>query len=308
MSKLYLGIDTSNYTTSVALCSDGVVLANYKLPVRVKQGERGIRQSDAVFSHVQNLPQLMQKIGAQDLVAVGVSSKPRPIEGSYMPCFLAGLAEAQGISSLMGIPLYEFAHQEGHIMAALYSTAQTELFEKKFLAFHVSGGTTELLLVENGQIKKIGGTLDLNAGQAIDRIGVMLGLSFPAGAEMERISLPFEDVNCYSCVRGLECNLSGLENKASGLLKAGVDQATIAAFTLKSICRTLDKMTGNALKKIGKIPVLYAGGVMSNRLIAEHLSSKYQSYFASPAFSCDNAAGIALLCERMDQVGNHSTI
>lgn len=298
MSILTLGIDTSNYTTSAALCRDGQIIGNYKLPVTVKDGERGIRQSDAVFSHVKNLPALMKQVGKQELDGVGVSSRPRAVDGSYMPCFLVGVTVATAISEVDGIPLCSFSHQQGHLMAALYSAGVPNLWNKRFLAFHVSGGTTEMLISDQGKIEKIGGTIDLNAGQAIDRIGVLLGLKFPCGRELEQISADFSSVNCYSHVRGLECNLSGLENKAAELIASGAVPSVVAAFTLKSVLRTLDKLTENAKNAYGDLPVLFAGGVMSNRLIRWELERKYHAFFAEPEFSCDNAAGVALLCYR----------
>lgn len=299
MPEFFLGIDTSNYTTSASLVCDGKVLLNGKRPVRVRDGDHGVRQSDAVFSHVQNLPEVLAEIGEQNLAAVGVSTRPRDIEGSYMPCFLAGKAAAVGIASIGGLPLYEVSHQWGHLMAALYGAEKTDLYGKNFLAFHVSGGTTELLRVRGQTVEKAGGTLDLNAGQVIDRIGVKMGIPFPAGRGLEEIALPFSETDCWSHVKGLSCNLSGLENKADALLAAGESRERVAAYVLKSICRTLEKLTENAFAEFGKQPVLYAGGVMSNRLIKEVLQKRFHGYFAPPEFSADNAAGVALLAERM---------
>ncbi len=295
MDEFVLGIDTSNYTTSAALVQNGRVVLNVKRPVKVKSGARGIRQSDAVFSHVQNLPEVMNAIGARNICAVGVSVRPRDTEGSYMPCFLAGQAAAAAIAATGGLPLYAFSHQRGHLMAALYGAGRTELYGKELLAFHVSGGTTELLHVEGERIEKVGGTLDLNAGQVIDRIGVKLGLKFPCGAALESLSLPFSETECWSHVRNMECNLSGLENKAADLLQRGRTPSEVAAFTLKSIARTLDRMTEQALEHYGKLPVIYAGGVMSNAMIRRVLEERFDGYFAPSEFSCDNAAGIALL-------------
>lgn len=301
MAEFFLGIDTSNYTTSAALVKDGEVILNVKRPVQVKEGDHGIRQSDAVFSHVKSLPEVLAEIGARKLTAVGVSTRPRDVEGSYMPCFLAGKAAATGIASLGGVPLYEVSHQWGHLMAALYGAGREDLYGKDFLAFHVSGGTTELLRVRGRDVEKVGGTLDLNAGQVIDRIGVKMGVPFPAGKGLEEISMPFADTDCYSHVRGLECNLSGLENKADALLAAGESRERVAAYVLKSVCRTLEKLTENAFAEFGKQPVLYAGGVMSNSLIKEALQKRFRGYahFAPPVYSADNAAGVALLAERM---------
>ncbi len=297
---LYLGIDTSNYTTSAALVSEnGKIVADSRLPVSVGNGERGIRQSDAVFTHIKNLPEVMRALGKiNDLAAVGVSYAPRDMKGSYMPCFLSGVASAHSVSSVANIPCLEFSHQAGHIAAALCTAGREDLLNEKFLAFHVSGGTTDLLLVDRLEITQIGGTLDLNAGQAIDRVGVMLGLEFPCGKELERISDPISSVKPMSCVKGTECNLSGLENRASDMLKKGETPARIAAFTLASVLETLDKMCKNALCSCGELPVVFAGGVTANKYIKSSLEKKYNAIFTLPEYSRDNAVGIAYLTRK----------
>ena len=104
-----IAIDTSNYTTSVAFCDeDGKVIANVKLPLPVAQGERGLRQSDAVFAHVKNMPSLMEEVAdamrGGTLTAIGVSEAPRRAEGSYMPCFLSGVASAVPAAAATGVP------------------------------------------------------------------------------------------------------------------------------------------------------------------------------------------------------------
>ena len=295
MANCFLGIDTSNYTSSLALVRDGQVEKNLKLPLTVEKGERGLRQSEAVFAHIKNLPLLFETLGSYTPSAVGVSTKPRDVEGSYMPCFLAGYMAARAIAESFGVKCYAFSHQAGHVMAALYSCGRVDLISKRFLAFHVSGGTTELLLCENMKIKKVGGTLDISAGQLIDRVGVRLGFDFPSGKAMEKISLPLDKVDCASYVRGTECNLSGLENKALERISKGEDAPHVCAFVIKSVLRTIDKLTSNAILEYGELPLLYAGGVMSNTLIKNKIQEKYNAYFASPDYSTDNAAGVALL-------------
>ncbi len=295
MSCCVLGIDTSNYTTSLALVSDGKVEKNLKLPLEVGSGERGLRQSDAVFAHVKNLPLLFEALGSCNFEAVGVSARPRDVEGSYMPCFLTGYSAAKALSETSGVPCFCFSHQAGHIMACLYSCRMICLASSRFLAFHVSGGTTELLLVDSMNITKLGGTVDLNAGQLIDRVGVKLGLDFPCGRMMETFCAPLEEVECMSCVRGLSCNLSGLENKACDMIDKGVQKEKVAAFVIKSVLQTVDKLTSNAICEYGNLPIVYAGGVMSNKYIRDRISKKYKAYFAEPEYSCDNAAGVAML-------------
>ena len=309
MKKCFVGIDTSNYTTSVAVADlDGRIIANLKRPLRVKAGECGLRQSDAVFAHVKNLPDIMSELGAcleneYAPVAIGVSVTPRDAEGSYMPCFLTGRAAAYSLSAACGAEVSEFSHQSGHIMAAAYSSgAQKRLFEGQFLAFHVSGGTTEALLVrpkEDGfSVEIVGGTLDLNAGQLIDRTGVMLGLDFPCGAALERLALSFEGKSdrVRVSVKDGYCNLSGIENKAKALYDATGDKAATAALVFEAVCDNIIAMTKQLIEKYGDMPVLFAGGVMSNTYMREKLSANFDAHFSEPAFSADNAAGIALLC------------
>lgn len=306
----FVGVDTSNYTTSVAVCdAEGEVLANLKAPLPVKEGECGLRQSDAVFAHVKNLPMLMRQlrevIGDSQVLAVGVSSRPRSVEDSYMPCFLAGVAAAEALCAAWDVPLYRFSHQDGHIMAAMYSSgAMEQLKNAPFAAFHVSGGTTEVLRVtpsdEGFEVLQIGGTADLNAGQAIDRAGVMMSLRFPCGKEMEALAsafsgtLPTARVSVKDCV----CNLSGLQNLAEKYYRETQDASAVSAYVFEFIGKTLEEMTAQADALYPDMSVVYAGGVMSNRALQERLGKRSKTYFAHPMFSADNAAGIALLCRQ----------
>ncbi len=295
----FLGIDTSNYTTSVAYVENGVVTTNLRQILSVKQGERGLRQSDALFAHTVNLPMLFAKMGQKTPEAVGVSVTPRDCEGSYMPCFLAGKSAAGAIASLGGVPLYAFSHQRGHIMAALYSCGRVDLYDEAFVAFHVSGGTTEITLVEEGRITLLGGSEDISCGKAIDRVGVALGLTFPSGRDLERLAMDGKVTRgVRPCVRGLNCNLSGVENQALSMIEGGEKAENVAAFVLTFVEKTLCALTKEVRARYPSLPVLYAGGVMSNALIRPALAVMGESYFAQPDFSCDNAAGLALLGEK----------
>ncbi len=318
--KLFVGIDTSNYTTSLALCTyEGEVVANIKKLLAVESGERGLRQSDALFLHTKNLPELMGKLSdvikdkypRSEICAVGYSAYPRDCEGSYMPCFLAGKAAAHSFAAPIGCPIYKFSHQAGHIAAALYSSGANEDIVSqaaacggRFAAFHVSGGTTELLLVTlaDGKmsIEQIGGTKDINAGQAIDRAGVMMGMNFPCGREMEGLcgNGASYKKQIKICVDGLFCNLSGLENQARAIYTQGESKGEVCEFVFDFVGKTLLKMTENLRTLYPDIPVLYAGGVMSNSRIKKMLSQNQKTYFAQPEFSSDNAAGISLLCRK----------
>lgn len=301
---LFLGIDTSNYTTSAALYDSraGRVRMEKKLlPTAV--GAAGLRQSDAVFAHVKQLGQLVQTLfngEALSLDGVGVSLFPRRAEGSYMPCFLVGEMGAELLCGALNLPQYGFSHQEGHIAAALYSAGQLSMMEKPFLAFHVSGGTTDALLVTPGDpffsIKPVGRSLDLKAGQAVDRVGLMLGLKFPCGPALTELASECgEKIRVRAPVKGSDCSLSGVENQCRKLLKEGREPAYIARYCLAFVQSALEQMTDALLNEYGPLPLLYAGGVMSCSMIRAAFEERYGGVFADPAYSSDNAAGIAVL-------------
>ena len=309
LRDVVVGVDTSNYTTSVAILDiDGGLVANLKRPLRVAQGERGLRQSDALFAHTVNLPDIIceakEYLKDRKIVAVGVSEKPRNAEGSYMPCFLAGVCAAQSLSAGASVPLLRFSHQCGHIMAALYSSGAEHLLAEEFAAFHISGGTTELLRVRatsyGFDTKLVGGTLDLNAGQIIDRVGVYMGLNFPAGPMLERLALentkkiPKKKIS----INNMSVNLSGLENMAVKLYDETNDKGFTAAFVFDYIEKAIIAMSDAYEETFGKTTFVYAGGVMSNSIIKKSLSERFCAYFAEPSMSQDNAVGIAALTLR----------
>ena len=305
----FLGIDTSNYTTSASLydSDSGSIIKQAKKLLPVKSGERGLRQSDAVFHHVQQLPRIIDEAVSGfdgELSAIGVSSRPRDADNSYMPCFTVGLSAGQTLSRVLGIPLFTLSHQCGHIAAAVYSSGREELFSTEFLAFHVSGGTTEAVIVtpddENiFKTRLVGQTLDLNAGQLVDRVGVMLGLPFPSGRYIEELAEKnTEKINVRPTIRDCDCCLSGVENICRKAFAENRKKEYISALVLKYIEKTLDTMCGNILEQYGRMPVLFAGGVMADRLIRKTLKDKYGAHFASPEFSSDNASGTAILASK----------
>jgi len=307
--ELFLGIDTSNYTTSVAIVSlcggELSVTANLKAPLPVKVGERGLRQSDAVFAHVKNLPRLLgeakELLSGESPAAVGYSSAPRDAEGSYMPCFLTGEVAASAAAASAGAALYSFSHQAGHIRAAVYSSGMKVSEGESFIAFHVSGGTTEVVratLADGGySVELLGGTRDISCGQAIDRTGVMLGMPFPAGRWMEAAADEYSGEmpeRARISVSGLDCNLSGVENITRKMMDEGRSAGYISVFTLDFIGRTLTRLTEGAREILPGGKILYSGGVMSNGRIKKMLAGD-GCFFAEPRFSADNAAGVALL-------------
>lgn len=297
---MYLGIDTSNYTTSLALF-DGQSVVQRKKPLTVAPGARGLRQSEALFQHTQNLPELFAQLPLQEeLFGVGVSTRPRNVEGSYMPCFLAGVSAAGAAAAAARCPLHETSHQAGHVLAALYSCGRLDLVHKKFLAFHVSGGTTDALLVEPDpdnvvQITEAAASTDLKAGQLIDRIGVRLGFGFPCGQALDDLAVQSTaSFKIKPSMAGANCSLSGVENKAVKMIEQGAAPCDVACFVIEYIKVSLDAMLQKLLPVAGCSDIVFAGGVMSNSIISAYFKEKYGALFASPQFSCDNAAGTAV--------------
>ncbi len=284
-----LGFDTSNYTTSVALY--GQVKNNISRLLPVKEGSLGLRQSDAVFAHTIALPELTETLLADftgEITSVGVSIFPRRAAGSYMPCFKVGELVARSIAASRKVPCYTFSHQEGHLASAIVSTGNEELFKREFLAWHLSGGTTELLYVKpNLEICKIGGTSDISAGQLIDRCGVMLGLKFPAGRELDKMAVLKDTYKIK--LNGLNFSLSGMENKAN---EWKGEKEELAGFVLGSVADAICRVTKSAKTEYGNIPVLVTGGVAGSRIVREKMAD---AIFCEPRFSSDNALGIAAL-------------
>ncbi|MFI3325336.1 MAG: peptidase M22 [Clostridia bacterium] len=294
----FLGIDTSNYTSSGALFYEDGTINQAKKLLPVSQGQLGLRQSDALFHHTKQLSSVLNQLLPSDIKAVGVSNKPRNVEDSYMPCFLAGVNTAEVLAKALDVPIHYFSHQQGHL-AALYSVNRLDLLEKDFLAFHLSGGTSEGLLVKNtlkGDIEIISETLDLNAGQVIDRVGKMLEFPFPSGKYLEELALNFNgSFKIKTAVKGNNFALSGVENLCLKMLKDGKTKEEISAFCLEYIIKTIDKVLENLIEKHKGLEIVFSGGVASNSIMRERFSGKYQAYFAEPIYSADNAAGIAVL-------------
>ena len=303
-----IGFDTSNYTTSISYF-DGALGVNESRLLPVKEGELGLRQSDAVFAHIKSLPELSGRlfshIQMEKITAVGVSTRPRAVEGSYMPCFMVGYSHAKLLSDTLGVPLVEVSHQQGHVAASLWSAGRLDLMDQPHLAWHLSGGTTELLLVEpegkNVKCTRIGGTSDISAGQLIDRTGQLLGLPFPAGKHLDALSKEAQgnDVFRVKCP-GMEFSLSGVQNKIQQFHQQQGNGAETAAYALRCVAYAVKKASENALKSYPGLPVVFSGGVASNSMLREVLEP-LKPVFAEPRYSTDNAMGVAVLAYRMQE-------
>lgn len=307
MGGLCLGLDTSNYTTSAAVF-DGGTGENRERLLTVPEGALGLRQSEALFQHVKRLHLMVERLRADGLLgaiaAVGASTRPREVEGSYMPCFLVGEGQGRSLAAALGVPFYPCSHQQGHIAAAAWSAGREDLLDRPHLAWHLSGGTTELLYVrpEGHTVRSeiVGGTGDISAGQLIDRTGVLLGLPFPAGKALDEL-YPQADgpVIPYRVkLNGLTFSLSGMENQVKQRVERGDSPANIARFTLDTVIGVVLRATEAAMDRWPGLPVLCSGGVASNRQMRAALERACGAVFAQPRYSTDNALGVAILTHR----------
>ena len=375
MKRIYLGIDTSCYTTSVALMDEaGQLLGEARQILSVKPGRCGLQQSEMVFQHTRNLPRLMEEAVGQvlesvkngdgstangvaveedgtanasglaglasagyELAAIGVSGYPRPLENSYMPAFLAGLSVARSLAAVTGARLEIISHQENHLEAGLWSAGGPDV--DRFLLLHASGGTTDVLLAERQQngryrITEVGGSMDLHAGQFVDRIGVALGLQFPTGPALEALAekalaRTAEVSACVSeqsvasvseagagaapmvelpvSVRKLQVSLSGPCTAALRKLQAGADPAALALGVEHALAETFARVLRNGAQEYRVRDVLLVGGVGSNNYIRQHVEQKLAKlrypvrlWVPEGRFSCDNATGCAAFARRIN--------
>lgn len=310
MGELCLGFDTSNYTTSAAVF-DGESGVNRGKLLTVAEGSLGLRQSEALFQHVKRLHLMVEQLREEgaigEICAVGASTQPREVEGSYMPCFLVGEGQGRSLAAALGVPFYACSHQQGHIAAAAWSAGREDLMDIPHLAWHLSGGTTELLYVEpcghTVKAKLIGGTSDISAGQLVDRIGVALGLDFPAGKAVDALSKESAKDNCFTVkTKDGTFSLSGMENKIRGMMEQGEAPADVCRFTLETLASVLSRTTAWAREIYGDLPVLCSGGVASNSLIRSRMEP-LGAIFAPPQYSTDNALGVAILAHRARKRG-----
>jgi N6-L-threonylcarbamoyladenine synthase len=304
MNRLYLGIDTSSYTTSVAVVDQaGNILADVRRVLKVKKGEKGLRQQEALFQHLENLSSLIESLDFdfRSIEAIGVSSRPRHEEGSYMPVFLAGLNCGKTLSKALRIPLRLFSHQDGHAACGLIDNTGL----KKILCLHISGGTTELIEADNKDENLVthivGGTLDISIGQLVDRIGIRMGYQFPCGAAMDKDSIKGNKLPNDISIKINDgwINLSGVENKFAKLIEDNsLNRSDICCTLFCVTSHIIEEVISDRIKTIDYEKVLIMGGVAENTTVRDYLTSKFthdKIVFARAGLSSDNAVGIAWL-------------
>lgn len=302
-----LGIDTSNYATSLAVfdTNAGEVVCDCKRFLPVPGGSTGPAPERCAVPPYRRPAGNAGRTGQKgepdaDRSCRRIRQAP-PVDGSYMPCFLAGVSAATAFCAAKGIPLVQTTHQQGHISAALFAASGADLFGKEELVFHVSGGTTDLLHCKGpDSITCIGTSSDLYAGQAVDRLGVRLGYAFPAGIYVSQLAAACtENIKPKVSVRGTTCSLSGLQNQCEKLLAEGKSPEYVSKYCLLCVAETLRRMAAAALERNPGLPVVFAGGVMSSEIVRDYITKRMQyAYFVPGKFASDNAIGVSILAAR----------
>ena len=304
-----IGFDTSNYRTSVAAVTlDGEILVNHRELLPVTSGERGLRQSDAVFAHIRQLRNseeaLREALKGSRIAAVAASTRPRDGETSYMPVFQVGYTAGSLLAAALNVPFYETTHQRGHLAAAMAGTGLEK--EERLLAVHLSGGTTDLLVMDADSVTQIGGSADLHAGQLVDRAGVAMGLPFPSGEELEELAALGHSEGRLGCSmedRDLVCHLSGAETKVQQWIRDGsLPREDVAREIYDLLARTLVRMLKAGTEKTGIRKALVTGGVAASALLRQLMEQRRMKtrgcpdiVFGRPEMSGDNAAGVAMI-------------
>ena len=309
MRRVVVGLDTSNYRTSIAAVStEGDILVNDRELLPVAAGERGLRQSDAVFAHLKRFNGMRSHMLPDGeeyrIVAVASSTAPRDGQASYMPVFQVGTSFGRMMAAVLGVPFFETTHQRGHLAAAAYGTQLADA--QDYLALHLSGGTTDLLEVHEDRITQIGGSLDLHAGQLVDRAGVAMGLPFPAGPGLEELAVHGASrglIGCSMTRDHLSCHFSGAETQVSRWIRDNsLARENIAREIYDFLARTISRMLAAGGRKTGHMEALVTGGVASSALFRDMLESRLSAIrnaphpvFGKPEMSGDNAVGVAMI-------------
>jgi N6-L-threonylcarbamoyladenine synthase len=306
LKKISLGIDTSCYTTSlVAIDQNNHILFEDRISLEVKDGHLGLRQSQAFFQHIRNLPILYEKclnvIDPANIGSVCVSSQPRNVKDSYMPVFTAGVNLGKIMAKSLKCQYLEISHQENHLLAVAFD----HLLPETFIGVHISGGTSEILKVNNKErmfSEIIGKSLDLSFGQLIDRIGLYMGLAFPCGKKLDQLRTdPKNRYQLKLSIKELSFNLSGFENKLKGFYDQDHDLSKVSNTLFYYLALILSQVLKEALRDSNLETVVLSGGVSANSYLREFLVKTIDACVIFPEipYATDHALGNAYYGSRV---------
>ena len=317
---LVLGIDTSCDDTSCSIVKDGAtVLSNVVSTQPVHSEYGGVVPELASRDHIKNIIPVVRdalnqaKTKLSEIDGIGITYGPG-LPGSLF----VGLSFAKSLAISLEIPFVGINHIEGHIFSLFIDNGM----QPPFIGLVVSGGHTELILVkEKGRYRYLGTTLDDAAGEAFDKVARLLGLKYPGGPEIERISSRGDPQGVKfprAEVPGYDFSFSGLKTAVLYYLrderiKPKAKNSDIAASFQEAVVDSLISKIRRAVENMGVRRVGIAGGVACNsrlRTKMYELSQKeaIEVYFPAKEFCTDNGAMIACCAHYYLSKGKKSSL
>ncbi len=307
---IVLGLETSCDDTAAAVVSEGRVLSEALSTQWEHQRFGGVVPEIASRAHLRNLlPVVNLALERAGLMLKNVEAAAVTYGPGLAGALLVGLNFARGICDALNLPLLPVNHLQAHTWAA---EIEGEAIETPFISLLVSGGHTSLALVEDiHRYRTLGQTLDDSAGEALDKVGRLMGLAYPAGAEIERLALG-GDTKAAPLPRGmaksgdLNFSFSGLKTAAKLFLErnpeylTGDKSADFLASFQEAALEILALKSLEALEKCGLNRLSLGGGVAANSRLRELLTREGVKLYAPPPANCtDNAVMVAYLGEKL---------
>jgi N6-L-threonylcarbamoyladenine synthase len=324
-----LGIESSCDDTSAAVVCDGKLLSNVINSQSIHEKYGGVVPELASRAHQQNIVVVVNEalsraeVSMSELDAIAFTKGP-----GLLGSLLVGASFAKGLSVSLGIPLVGVNHLHGHILAHFLREKDEDecVPQFPFLCLLVSGGHSQIVLVKDYlDFEIIGKTIDDAAGEAFDKCAKVMGLPYPGGPVIDKLS-KVGDENRFKfskpSIPGFDYSFSGL--KTSFLYTVRDEMANnpnfitenvndLAASLQKTIIDILFNKLEKAVKQTGIRRVAISGGVsansgLRNRMLLYAERKKWQVYIPKISYTTDNAAMIALVGYYMYQKGKISPL
>lgn len=312
--SLILGIESSCDDTSAAVIADGVLLSNVIASQSVHEEFGGVVPELASRAHQQNIVPVVDAalrragIDKSQLSAIAFTRGP-----GLLGSLLVGVSFAKGLALGLGIPLVDVNHLHGHVLSHfIRENPEDEVPEFPYIALLVSGGNSQIILVESPEKMQIlGRTIDDAAGEAFDKCAKVMGLPYPGGPHIDRLAAegnPKAFKFSKPHIAGLDYSFSGLKTSFLYTIRDGLktdadfiehNKADLAASIQRAIIETLMAKLALAVEQTGAKAVAIGGGVSANSgvraAVAEFCDSRgLRAWIPPRKFTTDNAAMVAI--------------
>lgn len=304
---IVLGIETSCDETSIGIIEDNKILVNEIFSQKIHSEYGGVVPEIASRAHLQKiLPLLNDALNKSSLTLKDIDLISSTAGPGLIGALIVGYCFGNGLSLSLDVPFVPVNHIDGHLYSVFL---ENDKIDFPYIALLVSGGNTSLFLIEDFyKIKQLGNTLDDAAGEAFDKVGKLIGLKYPAGAEIEKLasegSENFVDFPVASVSGKYDFSFSGLKTSVLRFIQKnfpdGINEEAkrnIAASFQKVVLEALIQKTVSAVLEYNVKNVAVVGGVASNKLLQKRLRERLQEdvklFVPSPLLCTDNGAMIA---------------